>query len=196
MDVTWPLRTIGCTRSVIYIQPKMVEQCVLALRIACQNFHSINARWYGMEQRMQKSIKRHGISRPQSQSGFTLIEIVLVVMLIGVVVAFAASRILGGGDRAKVGLAKAQIQTTADKIEQYKMDVGRYPAALEDLVKAPTGSSGWLGPYAKEIELKDPWGQPMEYKVPGENERAFSLLSHGRDGKPGGSSVDADIASE
>ncbi|RMH90863.1 type II secretion system protein GspG [Lysobacter pythonis] len=130
------------------------------------------------------------------QSGFTLIEIVLVVMLIGVVVAFAASRILGGGDRAKVGLAKAQLQTTADKIEQYKMDVGQFPAKLNELLTQPQGSSGWLGPYAKEVELKDPWGNPIQYKVPGEGGKPFSLVSFGRDGKPGGSSVDADLASE
>lgn len=149
-----------------------------------------------MQQGMHKVTMRRNASMKRAQSGFTLIEIVLVVMLIGVVVAFAASRILGGGDRAKVGLAKAQIQTTADKIEQYKMDVGRYPGNLEDLVKQPSGGTGWLGPYAKQVELSDPWGNPLEYKVPGEGGRAFGLTSHGRDGKPGGSSVDADIASE
>lgn len=130
------------------------------------------------------------------QSGFTLIEIVLVVMLIGVVVAFAASRILGGGDRAKVGLAKAQLQTTADKIDQYKMDVGQYPAKLDDLITQPSGSSGWLGPYAKQVELKDPWGNQIEYTLPGEGGKPFSLASLGRDGKPGGSSVDADLVNE
>lgn len=129
------------------------------------------------------------------QSGFTLIEIVLVVMLIGVVVAFAASRILGGGDRAKVGLAKAQLQTTADKIEQFKLDVGQYPAQLQDLVTQPSGRSGWLGPYAKPVELADPWGNALGYKVPGSG-KPFDLTSLGRDGKPGGDSVDADLANE
>ena len=133
---------------------------------------------------------------PRAQSGFTLIEIILVVMLIGVVVAFAASRILGGGDRAKVGLAKAQVQTTSDKIEQYKMDVGQYPTKLDDLVTQPNGVAGWLGPYAKAVETKDPWGNPIEYKLPGESGKAYSLVSFGRDGKAGGSSVDADIIAE
>lgn len=133
---------------------------------------------------------------PRAQSGFTLIEIILVVMLIGIVVAFAASRILGGGDRAKVGLAKAQVQTTSDKIEQYKMDVGQYPSKLDDLVTQPSGAAGWLGPYAKTIETKDPWGNAIEYKLPGEGGKAYSLVSFGRDGKAGGSSVDADIIAE
>lgn len=148
---------------------------------------------------MNHGIAKHpGQRRPamRSQAGFTLIEIVLVVMLIGVVVAFAASRILGGGDRAKVGLAKAQIQTTADKVEQFKMDVGQYPGKLEELITQPSGKAGWLGPYAKPVELNDPWGKPLVYAVPGEEGRPFSLTSHGRDGKPGGESVDADITSE
>ena len=136
------------------------------------------------------------VRAPRAQSGFTLIEIILVVMLIGVVVAFAASRILGGGDRAKVGLAKAQVQTTSDKIEQYKMDVGQYPAKLDDLVTQPSGVAGWLGPYAKTIETKDPWGNAIEYKLPGDAGKAYSLVSFGRDGKAGGSSVDADIIAE
>ena len=68
-----------------------------------------------------------------------------MVVLIGGIVAFAASRILGGGDRAKVNLAKAQVQTLADKIQQYEGDTGTLPGSLGDLVKAPGGASGWLG---------------------------------------------------
>ena len=150
-----------------------------------------------MKPEMRRFARSFSPARPlRAQAGFTLIEIILVVMLIGVVVAFAASRILGGGDRAKVGLAKAQVQTTADKIEQYKMDVGQYPAKLDDLVTQPSGVAGWLGPYAKAVETKDPWGNPIEYKLPGEGGKAYSLTSFGRDGKAGGSSVDADILAE
>ena len=136
-------------------------------------------------------------SFPARQQGFTLIEIVLVLMLIGLIVAFAASRILGGGDRAKVNLAKAQLQTVADKLEQYKGDTGHMPAKLDALVKAPTpAEAGWLGPYAKEVEMKDPWGHDLVYVVPGENGKLFKLASLGRDGKEGGSSVDADLSAE
>ena len=132
---------------------------------------------------------------PASQAGFSLIEIILVVVLIGGIVAFAATRILGGGDRAKVNLAKAQVQTLAEKVQQFEMDTGRLPGALEDLVKAPGGASGWLGPYAKESELKDPWNHPYVYAAPGEG-RAFDLSSLGKDGQAGGDSVDADIKFE
>jgi len=128
------------------------------------------------------------------QSGFSLIEIILVVVLIGGIVAFAATRILGGGDRAKVNLAKAQVQTLAEKVQQFEMDTGTLPGSLEELVTAGN-TSGWLGPYAKASELKDPWNNPFEYHMPGDGQ-AFDLISLGKDGKVGGSSVDADVKYE
>jgi len=132
---------------------------------------------------------------PSAQAGFSLIEIILVVVLIGGIVAFAATRILGGGDRAKVNLAKAQVQTLAEKVDQYEMDTGVLPGELADLVKAPSGASGWLGPYAKAAELNDPWNHPYVFKMPGEG-RPFELASLGADGEPGGDSTSADIAFE
>ncbi|HQQ58958.1 MAG TPA: type II secretion system major pseudopilin GspG, partial [Thermomonas sp.] len=127
-----------------------------------------------------------------AQRGFSLIEIIVVVVLIGGIVAFAASRILGGGDRAKVKLTQAQLQTLAEKIDQYKMDTGALPPTLDALVTAPGGTQGWLGPYAKTADLNDAWMHPMLYKVPGEG-RPFDLVSYGADGKPGGDSVNADL---
>lgn len=114
-----------------------------------------------------------------------------MVVLIGGIVAFAATRILGGGDRAKANLAKAQVQTLAEKIQQYEMDTGSLPDSLSSLVASD--APGWLGPYAKEAELKDPWNHPFEYRVPGDDQ-PFSLVSYGKDGQAGGTSVDADIA--
>ena len=141
---------------------------------------------------------RNRQSRPvprASQAGFSLIEIILVVVLIGGIVAFAATRILGGGDRAKVNLAKAQVQTLAEKVQQYEMDTGRLPGSMQDLVKAPGDASGWLGPYAKAAELKDPWNQQYEYRVPGDGV-PFALISLGKDRQVGGDSVNADIKYE
>ena len=128
-----------------------------------------------------------------AQAGFSLIEIIIVVVLIGGIVAFAASRILGGGDRAKVNLAKAQVQTLAEKVQQYESDTGGLPQTLQQLVQSD--ASGWLGPYSKTAELNDPWNHPFVYKAPGEG-KPFDLKSLGKDGKPGGTSVDGDIAFE
>ncbi len=142
---------------------------------------------------------RRGIVRfaagMSSQRGFSLIEIILVVVLIGGIVAFAATRILGGGDRAQYNLAKAQVQTLAEKVDQFEMDTGALPASLDQLVTQPGGAVGWLGPYAKDSELKDPWNTPYEYRAPGEG-RPFDIVSYGADRKPGGDSVNADIRNE
>ncbi len=129
------------------------------------------------------------------QRGFSLIEIILVVVLIGGIVAFAATRILGGGDRARVNLAKAQVQTLAEKVQQFEMDTGTLPNTLDELVTQPGNAGGWLGPYAKSGELKDPWNMPFEYRVPGDGQ-AFNIVSFGADKRAGGNSVDADISYE
>ena len=137
-------------------------------------------------------MRNRSISRSPraAQAGFSLIEIILVVVLIGGIVAFAATRILGGGDRAKYNLAKSQVQTLADKVQRYEMDTGRLPGDLNELVESD--AEGWLGPYAKAGELKDPWNHPFDYKAPGENQ-PFDLICFGKDGKAGGDSTDADI---
>lgn len=130
------------------------------------------------------------------QRGMSLIEIIIVIVLIGVVLTFVGSRVIGGADRAKSNLAKSQVQTLAGKIEQFQMDTGHEPAALEELVTAPSGATGWLGPYAKANEMKDPWGNPIVYKTPGDDGKPFDLIVLGKDGKPGGDSVNADIKYE
>ena len=139
--------------------------------------------------------KRMRVGSRSAQGGFSLIEIILVVVLIGGIVAFAASRILGGGDRAKANLARAQVQTLAEKVQQYEMDTGGLPPALEALVDNAGNAAGWLGPYAKAGELKDPWNHAYVYRVPGDGQ-AFDLVSLGKDGQAGGESVDADVKFE
>ncbi|MDR1076974.1 MAG: type II secretion system major pseudopilin GspG [Xanthomonadaceae bacterium] len=130
-----------------------------------------------------------------AQSGMSLLEIIIVIVLIGAVLTLVGSRVLGGADRGKANIARSQIQTLAGKVENYQLDTGRLPARLNDLVVQPGDASGWLGPYAKESELSDPWGHPIEYRVPGEGQ-PFDLVSLGKDGKAGGTSYDADIKYE
>lgn len=129
---------------------------------------------------------------PRLQGGMSLIEIIIVIVLIGAVLTFVGSRVLGGADRAKANLAKSQVTTLAQKIESFQMDTGRLPTTLEELVREPGDAAGWLGPYAKAPELNDPWGNPVVYRAPGES-GPFDLVILGKDGQVGGSSVDADI---
>lgn len=126
------------------------------------------------------------------QAGMSLLEIIIVIVLIGAVLTLVGSRVLGGADRGKANLAKSQIQTLAGKVENFQLDTGKLPSKLDDLVTQPGGSSGWLGLYAKPAELNDPWGHTIEYRAPGDGQ-PFDLISLGKDGRPGGSSYDADI---
>jgi len=134
-------------------------------------------------------------SAPAAQRGFSLLEIMIVIVLIGVIATIVGAKIFGAKDHANHDLAKAQVDTIAQRIEQYEQDVGSLPPNLDALVKAPGGASGWLGPYAKETDLKDPWKHPLVYNVPGQS-GPYDLMSYGRDGKAGGESVDADIKHE
>jgi general secretion pathway protein G len=131
--------------------------------------------------------------RSLRQGGFSLVEILIVVALIAVIGGFVARQVFGGQDKAKANLAKAQIQTLVGKIEQYQLDNGGAPTSLEDLVRQPSGSRSWLGPYAKEADVKDPWGRAFLYQTGGDVD--FEIISLGKDGKPGGDSVNRDIKS-
>jgi general secretion pathway protein G len=124
-------------------------------------------------------------------SGLSLIEMMIVIVLIGSILALITSRVMGGQDRANVRLTETQLTTLAGKIDQFRMDVGRLPESLEQLVTSP-GESSWLGPYAKSEELRDPWGNPIEYRRPGQS-GPFELVSLGADGQSGGESVNQDI---
>ena len=128
----------------------------------------------------------------RSQSGFSLMEILIVVGIIAAIMAFAASQIFGGRDQANVRLASTQLESLAAKVEQYRMDTGQLPSSLDALVTNP-GASGWLGPYVRNAkDLNDPWGQPVQIRAPGSNGE-FELLSLGSDRKPGGESTAADL---
>ena len=129
-----------------------------------------------------------------AQSGFSLIEILIVVALIATIAGVVANQVFGGQDRAKVRIAQSQLASLSGKIEQYEMDTGALPNSLGDLVRETGSTKGWLGPYSKEAELKDPWNTPIEMRVPGDN-APFALLSMGADRKSGGTGVDADINS-
>ena len=132
--------------------------------------------------------------RASRQGGFSLIEILIVVALIALIAGMVANQVFGGKARANVKLATSGVTDLAGKIENYEMDVGALPERLEDLVKEPGNAKGWLGPYAKEGALKDPWNTPYEYRVPGDGV-PFVVISYGNDKKPGGTGVDKDVSS-
>jgi general secretion pathway protein G len=124
--------------------------------------------------------------------GFTLLEMVIVIGFIALIVTIAANRLFAGQDKAKFQLSETKLQTLAQKISEYQSDVGALPASFEDLVRAPSSASGWLGPYSKEGDFKDAWGVAIEYRSQ-TADAEFELVSLGADKKAGGEGVDKDI---
>jgi general secretion pathway protein G len=123
--------------------------------------------------------------------GFSLIEILVVMALIGIVIALIANRIGDGAVRGKVNATKIAIDNLSGKLETYALDNGSYPQRLEDLVQKPGDASNWAGPYAKDKELKDAWQRPFVYRSGADDGEGFELYSLGPDGKEGGEGLKA-----
>lgn len=106
----------------------------------------------------------------KKQSGFSLIEILIVVTIIGILATMIGPRIIGGMKKVRVTQAQSQLTNIKNEITQYTMDVGRLPLKLEELIEAPSDTNlakKWKGPYIKkESDLIDPWGTPIEYHRP------------------------------
>lgn len=120
--------------------------------------------------------------------GFTLIELMLVVIIIGVLIAMVMPRLAGRSEQARKIAAKADIESNiAIALDMYELDNGAYPPDLDALLKQPTPAPpNWNGPYVKK-RPKDPWGQDYNYKFPGEHNRdTYDLWSSGRDKSEGG----------
>jgi len=127
-----------------------------------------------------------------SQSGFTLIELAVVILLIGGIVALAANQIVGAKNKSNYKLTETQLNLLSQKVGEYQSDVGSLPESLDALVTAPGNADGWLGPYSKPQQLKDAWGTAIEFRNPGADSE-FELVSLAADKKPGGDGVDKDI---
>jgi general secretion pathway protein G len=132
--------------------------------------------------------------------GFTLIEILVVIIVLGLLAALVGPRILGRVSEAKSATARTQIALLGVALDNYRLDNGTYPTTeqgLDALQEKPTREPvplNWRGPYLKKAVPLDPWGRPYIYKAPGEhNPTGYDLSTLGRDGQPGGEDEDADI---
>jgi general secretion pathway protein G len=127
--------------------------------------------------------------------GFTLLELLVVIVIIGLLAGYVAPRYFGQVGKSEVQVARAQLDSLEKALDQYRLDNRHYPTAeqgLDALVNKPAGEATWAGPYLKKSLPNDPWGHPYVYRVPG-SRAEYDLYSLGRDGKPGGSGEDADI---
>ena len=132
------------------------------------------------------------------QSGFTLVELLVVLVILGLIMAFAVPQVIKYVGGAKSDSAKIQIQRLGSVLDLYRLEVGHYPTqeeGLRALVEKPAGAENWNGPYLKKDDaLTDPWGRPYVYEIPGQHGE-YDLYSLGADGQEGGEGEDRDWTS-
>ncbi|MGQ5524498.1 type II secretion system major pseudopilin GspG [Chitinimonas sp. PSY-7] len=127
--------------------------------------------------------------------GFTLLELLVVVAIIGLLAAYVGPRYFSQIGKSEQTIARAQVEAFAKALDAYRVDVGNYPTSeqgLNALVTRPTDVNKWNGPYMPKTLPADPWGRAYLYRSLVPNE--YDLISYGKDGVPGGTADDADIA--
>lgn len=127
--------------------------------------------------------------------GFTLLELLVVMVIIGLLTGYVGPKYFAQVGKSEVKATKAQIDALEKALDQYRLDVGKYPTTeqgLAALFAKPSNEPKWQGPYLKKAPPPDPWGHAYIYKSPGEH-GDVDILSYGNDGQPGGTELAADI---
>ncbi len=136
-------------------------------------------------------------NRGVNQRGFTLMELLVVLAILGLLMGLVGPQVLNQLGGAKTKTAALQIADLEQTLEMYKLDVGRFPntqQGLDALVNKPAGVVGWNGPYLKSDVPLDPWNGDYVYTYPGEH-GDFDIVTYGQDGAPGGDGENADVSS-
>jgi general secretion pathway protein G len=127
--------------------------------------------------------------------GFTLLELLVVLVILGLLASYVAPRYFNQIGRSEIQVAKAQMDAFAKALDQYRLDTGRFPTAeqgLAALFRNPDNNQRWAGPYLRKEAPLDPWGRPYVYRSPAAN-ADYELMSLGKDGLVGGAGENADI---
>jgi general secretion pathway protein G len=136
--------------------------------------------------------------RSGSQAGFTLVELLVVLVILVLLASLVGPRVVGYLGSSRVKAAKVQIEGLGSALELYRLDTGRYPSTeegLKALVQAPAGVDTWKGPYLTKKEVpSDPWNRPYNYRSPGQH-GPFEIFSLGADNQAGGTGENEDIVS-
>lgn len=135
-------------------------------------------------------------NRSRIRKGFTLIELVVVILILAILAALIVPRVVGRTDDAKRSKAASDISTLRGQVQIYKTDVGTFPESLLDLRTRPSeGADGWRGPYLDKELPTDPYGNEYDYQVSSDGEE-FTIICYGSDGAPGGEGNAQDIGEE
>lgn len=143
----------------------------------------------------RRNTRPGGAKRGRRHAGFTLMELLVVLAILGLLMSLVGPQVLNQLGGAKTKTAGIQIRDLEQALEMYKLDVGRYPnttQGLEALVNKPSGVSGWNGPYLKGDVPQDPWGRDYNYKYPGDRGE-IDIFTLGQNGTPGGDGEDSDV---
>lgn len=127
--------------------------------------------------------------------GFTLLELLVVIVIIGLLAGYVGPKYFSQIGKSETKVARAQIDAFDKALDQYRLDTGHYPntsQGLSALMDKPANESRWDGPYLKKAVPNDPWGNPYQYRQPGEHGE-YDLYSYGKDGRQGGTGESADI---
>jgi len=142
-----------------------------------------------------ESVTRHKGLNNKYQLGFTLLELLVVMVIIGLLAGYVGPKYFAQIGKSEVKTARAQIDALGKALDQYRLDTGHYPnteQGLAALNAAPSDESKWQGPYLQKSVPPDPWGKPYQYKLPGEHSE-YDLWSFGKDGQLGGADESADV---
>jgi general secretion pathway protein G len=144
---------------------------------------------------MRKSLR----PTPRRITGFTLLEMIVVLVIIGLIMGLVGPRLFSQADKAKVQTAQTQVRMLRGALETMRLDLGRFPTQEEGLAllgsapSDPAVAQRWQGPYLEDGVPLDPWGNPYQYSPRPSGSHSFTLYSYGADGQPGGEGFDADV---